>query len=81
MADKWNAWVWVRWKTGTSAQAWETWKDHPKIKSAWSTHGDWDCCLWVNVSDHEALEEFVWKTLRHNEWVESTRTMWAKQWW
>lgn len=77
----WQAWVWVKWKAGTPTTAWEKWHGNPTIAQAWSTQGDWDCCLWLNASDHDKLEEFVWKQVRANEWVDQTRVMWAKKWW
>jgi hypothetical protein len=52
-----------------------------QILSAWSTQGEWDCCLWVDVNDPAALEDFVWKTIRGNKWVAATNTSWAKKWW
>jgi DNA-binding Lrp family transcriptional regulator len=79
--NTWQAWVWIKWKPGTDSTAWEGWKNHPQIKSAWSTLGTWDCVLTVNVTDPEELETFVWKTIRKNTWVEDTSTTWAKQWW
>ena len=79
--SEWQSWVWVKWKPGTPSNAWETWQSHPSIKSAWSTLGEWDCCLWVDASGPDALEEFVWKTIRKCEWVESTSTTFAKKWW
>jgi hypothetical protein len=81
MEKNWNAWVWIKWKSGTPTSAWERWQKNTKIKQAWSTQGQWDCCLALDISDHNALEEFVWKEIRSNEWVESTWTMWAKKWW
>lgn len=83
MANKqeWQAWVWIKWKPGTSSTAWEGWKNNSSIKAAWSTLGEWDCVLALNVSTPEELETFVWKTIRGNQWVESTSTSWAKQWW
>ena len=79
--SNWSAWVWVKWKPGTPATAWEGWKSNPSIKSAWSTQGEWDSCLWVDASTPDALEDFVWKTVRKNEWVQDTKTSWSKQWW
>ena len=43
--------------------------------------GQWDSCFWVNASSPAELEEFVWKNIRSNQWVESTSTTWAKRWW
>lgn len=79
--SNWQAWVWVKWKPGTPTNAWESWKGNQQIKSAWSTLGDWDSVLWVDASTPDQLEEFVWKTIRKNEWVADTMTSWAKQWW
>jgi hypothetical protein len=79
--EKWQTWVWIKWKPGTSSTAWEGWKNNSKIKGAWSTLGEWDCCLWLNVSTPEELETFVWKEILTNQWVADTQTSWAKQWW
>lgn len=79
--ETWNAWVWVQWKPGANTTAWEAWKDNNQIKWAWSTQGEWDACLCLDVNDHDSLENFVWKNIRNNEWVQNTRTMWAKNWW
>jgi Lrp/AsnC ligand binding domain len=81
MSGKWNAWVWIKWRAGTPSNAWETWQKNPSIKNAWSTMGEWDCCLWVDVQSPAELEEFVWKNIRKNEWVQATNTTWSKQWW
>ena len=78
---QWQAWVWIKWKPGTTSSAWEEWQKNPTIKAAWSTLGEWDCCLALNVSAPEELETFVWQTIRKNSWVESTSTSWVKQWW
>lgn len=79
--QEWQAWVWVKWKPGTPSTAWESWKSNSWIKGAWSTLGQWDCVLWLNAKTPEELEEFVWKTIRKNEWVQDTNTTWSKQWW
>lgn len=77
----WQAWVWVKWKPGTPSAAWENWQGNSHIQSAWSTQGDWDCCLWVNAQNLDELEQFVWRTVRSNKWVEATQTSWAKHCW
>lgn len=77
-ANEWQAWVWIKWKAGAPATAWEGWKKHPMLKGAWSTQGDWDCSLWVNAKTPDELETFVWKEVRGNQWVEATQTHWAK---
>lgn len=81
MNENWNPWVWIKWKAGTPTSAWEAWQGNDKIHKAWTAQGEWDCCLWLNVKDHDDLEQFVWKNIRNNEWVASTWTMWAKPWW
>jgi hypothetical protein len=82
MSDKnWQSWVWVRWKPGTPGNAWEKWQENPLVKGAWSTLGDWDCVLWLGTNDPDKVEEFVWKNLRTNQWVDSTNTTFVKKWW
>ena len=78
--QNWQAWVDVKWKPGTPTTAWENWNGNPKVKGAWSTLGDWDCRLWLNVQTPDELEDFVWKHIRKNQWVDTTQTHWAKQW-
>ncbi len=81
MATKdWQPWVRLKWKAGAPADAWHAWKGNPAVKGAWSTQGDWDCTLWLNVTTPEELEDFVWKKVRGNQWVDTTETHWAKQW-
>lgn len=77
----WQAWVWVKWKAGAPSTAWEAWQSHQQIKGAWSTLGQWDCVLWLDAKTPDELEEFVWKNIRKNEWVQDTNTTWAKEWW
>lgn len=77
----WQAWVWIKWKPGTDSSAWEEWRTNSTIQAAWSTLGEWDCVLALNVSTPEDLETFVWKTIRKNQWVADTSTTWAKKWW
>ena len=78
---KWQAWVWIKWKPGTPSTAWEGWKSNSKIKGAWTTQGECDSCLWVDISNPDQLEDFVWKTVRKNEWVQDTKSSWSKAWW
>ena len=81
MEKSWQPWVWIKWKAGTPSAAWEDWQGKSQIKRAWSAQGEWDCCLSLDVKDHEQLENFVWKEIRANKWVDTTRTMWIKDWW
>ena len=76
----WQAWVNVKWKPGTPADAWETWASNSNVKGAWSTQGEWDASLWVDVKTPDELEKFVWSKIRNNKWVEATETHWAKRW-
>ena len=77
---KWQGWVWVKWKPGTPATAWENWKGNPVLKGAWSTQGDWDCALLIDVKTPDDFEKFVWNDVRKNQWVENTHSFWSKQW-
>jgi len=79
--EKWQTWVWIKWKPGTPSNAWETWRNDPQITNAWSTIGEWDCCLATKASSPDELEEFVWKKIRPNQWVESTHSSFVKKWW
>lgn len=81
MKNQWQAWVHIKWKSGAPTNAWEAWKSNPTIKSAWSTLGEWDSMLWLDVKTPDELEEFVWKHVRTNSWVQDTKTTWSKQWW
>ncbi|MCB1110555.1 MAG: Lrp/AsnC ligand binding domain-containing protein [Chlamydiia bacterium] len=78
---RWGAWVWVKWKAGAPEDAWNEWRDHSEIKQAWSTPGNWDCSLWINLDNPDDIEKFVWREIRKNKWVEKTDTHWAKRWW
>ena len=82
MAQKdWQTWVWVKWKPGTPATNWENWKNNSKVKGAWSTQGEWDSVFWLESTNPDEIEDFVWNDLRSNEWVEHTFTSLAKKWW
>ena len=81
MDNSWHAWIWIKWKAGTPSTAWESWQGDSKIAQAWSTQGEWDCCLCLNITDHDEVEKYVWHNIRPNEWVQSTQTLWAKKWW
>ena len=52
-----------------------------EIKEAWSTTGDWDCSLWVDVDNPAKVEKIVWGKIRANKWVDKTETHWSKKWW
>ncbi|MBC7692186.1 MAG: hypothetical protein H7222_10485 [Methylotenera sp.] len=80
MKNQWQAWIHVKWKAGAPSTAWESWKTSSAIRGVWSTTGQWDCSIWLDVKTPDELEDFVWKQIRGNQWVEQTETTWAKQW-
>jgi hypothetical protein len=78
---KWQGWVNVKWKAGAPDGAWQKWTRNKWVRGIWSTPGNWDCMIWLDVANPDELEKFVWNEVRHNKWVENTETHWAKQWW
>ena len=88
MATKsnWQATVYLKWNKEWSKQwaqkkSWDWLKDWKEVSSAWSTMGDWDMVLWVNVETPEQLEKFVSEKLWSQKWVEATESHWARQVW
>ena len=79
--SSWQGWVQVKWKPGTPDSAWKDWTKNKWVKGVWSTQGNWDCTIWLDVKSQDEFEEFVWKNIRSNKWVENTESFWAKQWW
>ena len=79
--SSWQGWVQVKWKPGTPDSAWKDWTKSKWVKGVWSTQGNWDCTIWIDVKSQDEFEEFVWKNIRSNKWVENTESFWAKQWW
>lgn len=79
--NNWQAWVNIKWKPGTPETAWQSWKKSKWVKGVWSTTGQWDCTVWLDVKTPDELERFVWREVRGNKWVENTDTVWAKNWW
>lgn len=79
-AGKWQGWVQVKWKPGAPDSAWKSWAKNDWVKAVWSTQGNWDCSVWLDVKTPDQLEQFVWKHVRSNKWVEQTETHWAKRW-
>jgi hypothetical protein len=77
----WGAWIWVKLKSGAPEDCASQWKQIKEIKDAWSTSGEWDIVLWLEIDDPDAIERFVWKEVRGNKWVEKTDTHWAKKVW
>ena len=80
--SKWWAKVDVKWKENAPATAnWEWLKEWPEVKWAWSTMGDWDMTLWVDVKSPEELEKFVHTKLWSKDWVHDTHSTWSKEVW
>ena len=79
MEKRWYAQVDVKW-TGEARSDWD-WKflkEWKEVKWAWSTMGDWDLTLWLDVKDPQELENFVSGRLGKCDWVERTKSSWAK---
>lgn len=82
MAGKWTAQVQVKWnKDAQSDQNWDWLRDWSEVKWAWSTMGDWDMTLWLDVETPAQLEAFVHDKLRTKGWVEDTKSTWTKEVW
>ena len=82
MTGKWTAQVQVKWNKGApQGEDWSWLKDWSEVKWAWSTMGDWDMTLWLEVRTPEELENFVHTKLRTKNWVEDTRSTWTKEVW
>ena len=80
--SQWKAQVSVKWTK--DAPVWENWdwlNEWSEVKWAWSTMGDWDMTLWVDVDNPAALEDFVHKKLRSKNWVADTKSTWTKEVW
>ena len=78
MSGKWTAQVQVKWnKDAPQGENWSWLKDWSEVKWAWSTMGDWDMTLWLDVSSPEELENFVHTKLREKKWVEDTKSTWT----
>ncbi len=80
--SNWTAKVDVKWnKSAPATENWSWLKEWSEVKWAWSTTGEWDMTIWVDVSTPEALEDFVHNKLRGKEWVWDTRSTWTKEVW
>ena len=73
----WGAWVWIKWKQGAPEDALESWKNIKQIKQAWSTTGEWDCALWLDIDDPNEIERVVWREIGSNKWADTTENPWA----
>ena len=80
--SNWTAQIDIKWnKDAPATQSWDWMKEWPEVKSAWSTTGNWDMTLWVDVSTPEQLESFVHTKLRSKDWVVDTQSTWTKEVW
>lgn len=80
--SKWTAQVNVKWNNNAPAtESWEWLQEWSEVKWAWSTTGEWDMTLWVDVSTPDELESFVHNKLRSKNWVENTQSTWTKEVW
>ena len=77
----WGALVWVKIKLGAPQDCISDWKNIKEVKDVWVMSGEWDCVLWLEISDPDAIEKFVWREIRGNKWVEKTDTHWARKAW
>ena len=82
MTNEWSAQVHVKWTK--DAPVWENWNwlsEWKEVKWAFSTMGEWDMVLWVDVDSPKALEEFVHQKLWDKKWVNETKSTWTKEVW
>ena len=84
--SNWQAQVWVKWNkkwptAWAKSQSWDWLKEWPEVKGAWSTMGEWDFVLTLEVTGPEQAEAFVCQKLWSKEWVEKTETHWQRQVW
>ena len=78
----WTAQIAVKWnKSAPHKKTWDWLKEWKEVKMAWSTMGEWDIILWVDVKTPDEAEAFVWNKLRSQDWVEDTWTTWTHQVW
>ena len=79
---KWWAKVDVKWSENSPAnENWNWLKEWPEVKWAWSTMGDWDMTLWVDVASPDELEKFVHEKVWSKKWVKDTKSTWSKEMW
>lgn len=80
MNGKWSAQIQVKWNKN-APKSWEWLSEWSEVKTAWSTMGDWDMTLWVEVEGPKELEDFVQNKLWSKDWVENTKSTWSKELW
>ena len=79
---EWSAVINVKWNNNVNwSEGWEWLNEWSEVKTAWSTMGQWDMSLWVNLDTPADVEKFVHEKLRAKNWVEDTETHWVKQVW
>lgn len=80
--DKWSAQVFVKWTK--DAPVWDNWQwlsEWKEVKWAFSTMGEWDMVLWIDVDNPKDLEKFVHEKLWSKNWVSDTKSTWTKEVW
>jgi DNA-binding Lrp family transcriptional regulator len=82
MSGKWTAQVQVKWnKDAPATENWDWLQEWSEVKGAWSTMGEWDMVLWVDVSTPAELENFVHQKLWAKNRVDNTKSIWTKEVW
>ena len=79
LESKWYGQVDVKWKVKQDQIGIGLLKEWKEVKWAWSTMGEWDLTLWVDADGPEALESFVSEKLKDCNWIEKTKSSWAKK--
>lgn len=79
--NNWSVWINVKWNQETPKQDWSWLNDWKEVKGAWSTMGNWDMTLWVELGSPTEVETFVHNKLRAQKWVADTETHWVKEVW
>jgi len=80
MESRWYAQVEIKWKgPARSDWDWSFLKEWKEVKEAWSTMGEWDLTLWLDLKNPQELEHFVSGNLVGCDWVERTKSSWAKK--
>ena len=75
--ESWKGHVWVKCNDKRPADVW--WESLSDVNAVWSTMGDWDYHVWLEVENPDAMETFVKENLISQDWVCDTRSSWNKQ--
>ena len=80
--NEWTSQIYIKWdKSIASTGDWTWLKEWPEIKAAWSTTGNWDMTLWVNLATPAEVETFIHTKLREKKWITNTHVVWTKEVW